>query len=489
MTTSRAFEPNTANKHTIEPIDNTGSSPGNRLQQVFAKQKAAYRDNPYPDFKTRKHNLLTLEKLLLNNQQAIIDAIANDYGTRCRQETQFAELFLSIDNLRYARKQLKKMMKPQRRSVSIWFAGGKNQVIPQPKGLVGIVTPWNYPLQLSVCPLASALAAGNRCMVKLAANSQHLCRLLNQLVSEAFDEDTLAFFPGVKAAEFSSLAFDHIIFTGSADTGKTVMHTAADNLIPVTLELGGKSPTIIHDDFDIHLAAERILFYKFFNAGQTCIAPDYIFLPQDKVNEFISAAKSIVSQNYQDLADGSYTSLIDDKAFDRLTKTLRDACEKGATAISLLPGETQNQQARKLAPHLLIDVDQDMVVMQDEIFGPLLPVMTYTNLDDALTFVNDRERPLALYIFSNNTRVQEKVLYNTLSGGVVINDCVQHVAQHDMPFGGVGASGIGHYHGPEGFIEMSKMRPVFKQWRFPGAALLRPPYGKVFDMMYRLMIR
>jgi coniferyl-aldehyde dehydrogenase len=469
--------------------DNTIAIDADGMHTVFEAQKKAYRRNPFPDLATRKKSLLKLELILLNNQDAIIEAIAKDYGTRCRQETQFAELFIAIDSLRYARKNLKKMMKPQRRKVSIWFAGGSNRVIPQPKGIVGVVTPWNYPLLLSISPLASALAAGNRAMVKLAANSQHLCRLLNDLVSAEFDADTLAFLPGARAGAFSSLPFDHLVFTGSAETGKTVMRTAADNLTPVTLELGGKSPTIIHDDFDLELATERVMHFKFFNAGQTCIAPDYLFVPEGKLDAFVRAAKSIVARRYTGIDDDSYTSIIDNKAFDRLIQTLADASDKGAELIPLLPGESQDAERRKISPHLVLNVNESMTIMREEIFGPALPVMPYRNIDDVLNYINDRDRPLALYIFSNSVEIQEKVLYNTLSGGVVINDCVQHVAQHDLPFGGVGTSGMGHYHGPEGFREMSKMRPVFKQCRYPGGALLQPPYGKVFDFLYKLMIK
>ncbi|NIB38435.1 coniferyl aldehyde dehydrogenase [Pseudomaricurvus alkylphenolicus] len=459
------------------------------LLSVFDMQKQACRRNPYPDLKERHNNLAKLESILLDNQQAIIDAIARDYGTRCRQETQFAELFISLDSLRYARKNLKKMMKPERRSVSVWFAGASNRVIAQPKGIVGVVTPWNYPLLLSISPLASALAAGNRCMVKLAANSQNLCLLLNNLVSREFPRDTLAFMPGAKAREFSSLPFDHLVFTGSADTGKTVMRTAADHLTPVTLELGGKSPTIIGEDFDIELAAERVLFAKSFNAGQTCIAPDYLFVPEHRLNDFVTAAKSIVAKRYQSISDGCYTSIIDNKAYERLSITLEDANTKGATLVPLLPGDTHSPELRKISPHLVLNVHDDMTIMQEEIFGPLFPVMTYRNLDDALNYINDRDRPLALYVFSNRKEVQKKVLYGTLSGGMVINDCIQHVAQHDLPFGGIGNSGMGHYHGPEGFREMSKMRPVFKQWRYPGGALLQPPYGKAFDFLIKRMIK
>jgi len=460
-----------------------------RLHRVFAAQKTAYGHAPYLSLEARQNSLLRLEKMLLAHQDALADAITQDYGVRCRQETKFTEIFMAIESLRYARKNLKKMMKPQRRKVSIWFKGASNRVIPQPKGIVGIVTPWNYPLFLSISPLASALAAGNRCMVKLATNSQHLCHLLNALVSAEFDEDMLCFLPDVKASAFSSLPFDHLVFTGSAETGKTVMRAAADNLTPVTLELGGKSPTILCDDFDVTLAADRILHYKYINAGQTCIAPDYLFIPENKLEDFVTAAKSGVARRYRDISDGNYTSLIDMKAFARLQATLEDAEQKGAKLIHLLPGTAQDAKSCKISPHLALHVTEDMIIMKDEIFGPILPIMTYRNLDDVLTYINDRARPLALYVFTNDRKIQERVIYNTLSGGVVINDCMQHVAQHDMPFGGIGHSGMGQYHGPEGFVEMSKMRPVFKQWRFPGSALLQPPYGKLFDVIYKIMTR
>jgi coniferyl-aldehyde dehydrogenase len=323
----------------------------------------------------------------------------------------------------------------------------------------------------------------------MAANSQNLCRLLAGLISEQFDEDTLAILPGVPASEFTPLPWDHLVFTGSPYSGKTVMKTAAENLTPVTLELGGKSPTIVCGDFDMKTAAERILHGKFLNAGQTCVGPDYLFVPEGKVQAFIDHAREIIPRRYPQLADAAYTSIIDSKSYDRLNGLVEDAREKGANIINLMEGETADEAARKIPPTLMTGVNEKMEVMQDEIFGPILPVMAYRELADVLAFINRRERPLALYLFTDDKKVQDHVLKNTLSGGVCINDCVLHAGQHDMPFGGVGNSGMGHYHAREGFVELSKMRPVFKQFSHTALPLFYPPYGKVFDTIYKLMIK
>ncbi|PCI68847.1 MAG: coniferyl-aldehyde dehydrogenase [Piscirickettsiaceae bacterium] len=457
--------------------------------RIFRLQRQAYRQNPYPSYQERRGNLVRLEKLLTDNQKAISDAISKDFGNRSQQETELLELFLSIDGLRYARKKLKRWMKPQRRSVSIWFAGASNKVLPQPKGIVGLIAPWNYPLFLVMTPLANILAAGNRCMVKMATNSQHLAKLLSTLVKQEFPEDTLAILPGVKACEFTPLPFDHIVFTGSPESGKIVMRTAAENLVPVTLELGGKSPTIICDDFDLKTAAERVVQGKFLNAGQTCVAPDYVCVPEQKVSEFIELSKGLIEKRYGNLETDDYTSIIDEKAFNRLTDILDDAQSKGASIIPLLKGEGKNESIRKIAPHLVTDTSPDMTLMKQEIFGPILPVKPYKNLDDVLSYINDNERPLALYLFSNDKAIQDKIIKNTISGGVCINETVLHAGQHDMPFGGIGNSGMGHYHGQEGFNEFSKLRPIFKQFKFSALPLLYPPYGKVFSFIYQLMIK
>jgi coniferyl-aldehyde dehydrogenase len=467
----------------------SGQEHTSRAAEIFAKQKAACRANPYPDYASRIENLKKLEAILVDNQDAIADAVSTDFGNRAAQETKLMDVFLPIDLIRYSRKHLRQWMKPQKRKTSIWFAPGKNRVLPQPKGVVGVIAPWNYPLFLVIGPLASALSAGNRCMVKMASNSQNLCRLMADLVSETFDEDTLAILPGVRASEFTPLPWDHLVFTGSPESGKTVMRTAAETLTPVTLELGGKSPTIICEDFNTKVAADRILFGKYVNAGQTCVGPDYLFVPEGKVEEFIAHCCEIAPKRYKDLADTAYTSIIDMKAFERLTGTLDDARQKGAKVVNLLPGKESDESIRKIAPLLVTGVNPDMVVMQDEIFGPILPIMPYRRLDDVLKFINERERPLALYLFTNDRKLQDHVIKNTISGGVCLNDCVLHAGQHDMPFGGIGNSGMGHYHAREGFNELSKLRPIFRQFSHPSSPLLYPPYGKVWDFLYKLMIK
>jgi coniferyl-aldehyde dehydrogenase len=325
-------------------------------------------------------------------------------------------------------------------------------------------------------PLTSALAAGNRAMIKMAANSQNLARLLADKFSEAYDEDTVAILPGVRASDFSTLPFDHICFTGSADVGRTVMRSAADNLTPVTLELGGKSPTIVCDDFDIEEAASRIMYSKCINAGQTCLAPDYLFVPTNERQQFVEAAKKVVPERYPDTNDPSYTSIIDEKSYRRLRMTLEDAEAKGATIVPLVPGSSFNDVMRKFPPCLVLDATDDMMVMQEEIFGPLFPIKTYDDLDEVIEYVTHRDRPLGFYVFSNDKAKQERLIYNTISGGVTINNCILHVAQHDLPFGGTGSSGMGHYHGYEGFVEFSKMRPIHVNAWFSLLHMFYPPY-------------
>jgi coniferyl-aldehyde dehydrogenase len=466
------------------PLIQTGSA-----REIFNRQRAAYLDKPYIAFAERRHALMTLETILVENQQEIAEVICRDFGHRSLHETKLLEIFPTVSGLADARRRLKKWMRPQHRHVSFWFMGAKNRVIPQPKGVVGIISPWNYPLQLAVSPLTCALAAGNRCMIKMATNSQGLCLLLHRLTSRVLPEELVAFLPGVPASEFTSLPFDHLIFTGSPRSGRTVMKTAADNLTPVTLELGGKSPTIVASDFDIDKAADRILYVKYMNAGQTCVAPDYLFLPENRVEAFVEKAQKLIQTRYPRLDTVDYTSIIDARSYARLMDCLRDARAKGAKVVNLLPGAEPDEGLRKIPPTLVLDVTDDMALMQEEIFGPLLPVKTYQDLDQTIAYIKGRQRPLALYLFTNNRAVQEKVISNTMSGGVCINDCAMHVAQHDLPFGGIGNSGLGHYHGYEGFVEFSKLRPVFKQAPLPASAFLFPPYGKIFERIYRLMIK
>ena len=461
----------------------------NEAQRVFVLQREAYLRHPYPSVAERREHLSKLERILVDNVDAIADAVNRDFGNRCAEETKLLEIFTSVDGIRDARRKLGRWMKPQRRHVSILFATGKNRVIPQPKGVVGIVVPWNYPVFLCIGPLTSALAAGNRCMVKMAANSQNLCRLLAEKFREHFAEDHVAILPGVRAQDFSTLPYDHMLFTGSADAGRTVMRSAAENLTPVTLELGGKSPTIVCEDFDVETAASRILYAKFVNAGQTCLAPDYVLLPESKRDAFVAAALRILPQRYPDPNAASYTSVIDEKSYRRLRTTLEDAEKRGAQIVPLVPGTSCNDVLRKIPPHLVLDPTDEMKIMQEEIFGPLLPVKTYRDLDEVLAYVNSKDRPLGFYVFTNDRKTEAKLLYGTISGGVTINNCMFHVAQHDLPFGGVGASGMGHYHGFDGFLELSKLRSVFTQPKVSALETFYPPYTKVHTWLFDLLLR
>jgi coniferyl-aldehyde dehydrogenase len=461
----------------------------NEAQRVFKLQREAYLRDPYPTLEERKESLTKLESILVDNVEAICEAIKADFGHRAPEETKLMEIFTSVDGIRDARKKLAKWMTPEKRHVSFLFAGAKNQVIPQPKRVVGIIVPWNYPVFLSFGPLTSALAAGNRCMVKMAANSKNLREFLTKKIAEKFSEDQVAILPGVAGSDFSEIPYDHLIFTGSADAGRTVMKSAAENLTPVTLELGGKSPTIVCDDFDIETAASRIMFAKFVNAGQTCTAPDYLFIPEAKRDEFVAAAKKMLPVRYPDINDGSFTSVIDDKSYRRLRATLDDAEAKGAEVINLVPGSTYNDLLRKIPPTLVIEPTEDSKIMQEEIFGPVYPIKTYKNLDEVISYINAKDRPLALYIFSNDKAQQKRILLNTISGGVTINNCMLHVGQHDLPFGGVGASGIGHYHGHDGFVEFSKMRPVFTEPKFSSAESMFPPYTKKHSTIFNMLLK
>jgi coniferyl-aldehyde dehydrogenase len=472
----------TAQQRTVTSVEN-------EAQRVFALQREAYGRHPFPSYAERVNNLRRLERVLVDNKNAIAEAIMADFGHRAFEESMMAELFTSIDGLRDAAKRLEEWMAPQKRHTSVLFATGSNRLIPQPKGVVGIISPWNYPLFLTISPLTSVLAAGNRAMIKMASNSQHLCRLLAEKLRAVFAEDTLAILPGVPARDFSSLPYDHLIFTGSADAGKNVMRAAAENLTPVTLELGGKSPTIVCDDFDIEEAASRILYAKLLNAGQTCLAPDYLFLPDGKRDAFVAAAKRIVPRRYPDTNSSQYTSVIDDKSYRRLRATLEDARAKGAEIVPLVPDASFDDTMRKFPPHMILGVTEDMTVMKDEIFGPLLPVKTYQSLDEVIAYVNRRDRPLGFYVFTNDKTAEHKLIYSTISGGVTVNNCMLHVAQHDMPFGGIGASGMGQYHGYEGFLEFSKLRPVFTNPRLPILDLFYPPYTRKHRAILDFLIR
>lgn len=461
-----------------------------RLNHQLKASREAFLSTPYPSDQKRVENLSKLEWLIKEHQAEIICAIEQDFGTRSIAETALLEIFTSLETIRDAKKQLKKWMKPQQRKTSIWFFPAKNRIVPQPLGVVGIIVPWNYPLLLTIGPLVAALAAGNRIMIKMSQNSAHLAQLLSELFAAHFHPDEVALFADEPAMgpTFANLKFDHLLFTGSTATGRAVMQAAAANLVPVTLELGGKSPVILDETFDLDVAVERILGGKMYNIGQTCIAPDYLFVPKSRLADVVAVAKKVMEKRFTTTAHPDYTSIIDANAYQRLIQTLSDAKQKGATLINCIPHSEPDRASRKLPFYLLTDVSEEMTVMREEIFGPILPILTYERVDDALRYIAERPRPLALYLFSDDRMLQRKVTQETLSGGLCINDVMLHVAQHDLPFGGVGESGMGHYHGVEGFHTFSKLKPVMQQSKFAVTSLFYSPYSTLAKRMLNIMI-
>ena len=462
------------------------------LADTLALQRQAYFAHPVPSIEERRTDLRTLQRFVRDHKAQLCDAVSADYGHRSRHETLLAEIFPVIDGVDHTLKHLRGWMKPQRRGVDLRnFFGASNRVIPQPLGVVGVIVPWNFPINLSLIPLTCIFAAGNRAMVKMSENSRHLARLLIEKIPAYFPPEKLRFFDetGGVGVEFSRLPFDHLLFTGSGQTGRAVMTAAAQNLCPVTLELGGKAPAIVCDDFPLHTAAERILFVKYLNAGQICTSVDHAWLPQHRIAEFVQLAQRIVPARYPQLGSPDYTSIIDASAFDRLVHSLEDARERGATLVQLVPGPAWDRATRKIAPHIVLDAPDDSVLMQREIFGPILPLRGYTSLEAVISRINAGPRPLAVYPFSNDARQVQMLLERVMSGGVSVNDALFHVGQHDLPFGGVGASGMGHYHGREGFETFSKLRPVFYQARFSALKFIGPPYGKFADRLLAFLTR
>jgi coniferyl-aldehyde dehydrogenase len=465
------------------------SSETDRLLSLFERQRNAFQANPSPNGETRLQWLEALHDVLASNQQPLIDAICGDFGNRSADETRLAEIMPSLHGIHHAKRHLNGWMKPSRRRVGMAFQPASAMVLYQPLGVVGIIVPWNYPLYLAVGPMIGALAAGNRVMLKMSESTPGTGELLKDLLAEIFPDDQVAVVLGDvdTGIAFSQLPFDHLLFTGSTSVGRQVMRAAAENLTPVTLELGGKSPAIVSTTVPLADAAERIAFGKTLNAGQTCVAPDYVLVPRLRIEGFVTAYREAVQRFYPTLADNpDYTSIVNARQHARLQSYLEDAEAKGARLVPLF----ETGQDRRMAHHLLLDTNDDMQVMQDEIFGPLLPIVPYDELDQALAYVNARPRPLALYYFGYDKAEQSRVLRHTHSGGVCLNDTLLHVAQDDLPFGGVGPSGMGHYHGHEGFLTFSKAKGVFIKQRFNAARMIYPPYGKALQrLIYKLFVR
>ena len=461
------------------------------LTSVLAAQRAAFNAAPNPDYAVRKANLQKLAAAISENEQAFKDAISADFGHRSDVETSLAEMMVIATGIKHQIKHIKKWMRVRKAPTALTYKPSYNRIVPQPLGVIGIISPWNYPLQLAITPLVGALGAGNRAMIKPSEFTPRFSDLLKDVLASVFSDDEVhVAVGGVEVAqEFSGLPFDHLVFTGSTKVGTIVAKAAAQNLVPCTLELGGKSPTLIDGSADMKLATQRILNGKALNAGQTCVAPDYVLMPQSKIEDFADNFIKRAEEFYPTFAGNpDYTSIVADSHYARLQDLLEDAENKGAR-IRVAGNDDKQQLAkeRRVPVTVVTDTTPDMKIMQEEIFGPLLPIVASETLDDSLDYVRKNERPLALYWFGNDKAKRDKVLHQSISGGVTINDCAWHVIQEDIPFGGVGPSGMGAYHGEAGFTSFSHMKGVFFQSKFSSGHMMYPPYSEKTTKLLNLI--
>ncbi|KAF1008152.1 MAG: Coniferyl aldehyde dehydrogenase [Luteibacter sp.] len=464
------------------------------MQSILIQQRQAQQAEGTPSAAIRIDRLDRVIGLLVDHAREIADALSDDFGHRSIQGSLVTDVAASIEPLKHAKNHVRRWMRRERRAVTpaaLALLGARAWVDYQPKGVVGVIAPWNFPFNLTFSPLAGILAAGNRAMIKPSEFTPRSSALMQTMIAKAFDPAELAVVTGDQSIgeTFAALPFDHLLFTGATSVAKHVMRAAAENLVPVTLELGGKSPAIVGPDADLDRVAERLLFGKTLNAGQICVAPDYALVPHDKVDAFASALAQRFTLMYPTLrGNGDYTSIVNERNLDRLQGYLADAREKGATVRSL-DASVDIVEDRKLPLHLVIDPTDDMRVMREEIFGPILPIVPYRRLDDAIAYVNARPRPLALYCFGDDRAMQERLLADIVAGGVTINDTVMHLTMDNLPFGGVGPSGMGAYHGFDGFRTFSHARSVYRQAWFDVGKLLRPPYGRGIDAVLKTKIR
>ncbi|MEC7970226.1 MAG: coniferyl aldehyde dehydrogenase [Pseudomonadota bacterium] len=458
-----------------------------QMQSILDRQRAAYLAEGIVTSETRIDRLERAVRVVKKHQKAFVQAMNEDFGHRSEHQSLFTDVASSIGPLRHAQQNLKRWQKKDKRKVTpgiLALLGAKAWVEYQPLGVVGVISPWNFPVNLTFTPLAGVLSAGNRCMIKPSEYTPATSAAMAAGFAEEFDEEEIAVITGgpQTGADFSGLAFDHLLFTGATSVAKHVMRAASENLVPVTLELGGKSPVIISPKADMAPTTDALMAGKMMNAGQICLAPDYVFVPRDRMGEFVESSKRSVAKMYPTLLDNpDYTSVINARHFERINGYVDEARERGVEVVEINPADEdfRQQSAHKIAPTLLIDPPEDSAVMQEEIFGPVMPIKSYDSLDETLDYVNSHDRPLGLYYFGTDQEETQRVLNQTTSGGVTLNDVVMHVAQEDLPFGGVGPSGMGAYHGEDGFRTFSHAKAVFKQATFnPAEKLgLRPPYG------------
>lgn len=470
----------------------TTASPANtKLETAFAQLKAGYASNPFPDLRARKRHLKDLRKGLLARQEDFARAIAKDFGGRSRTEVLYSEVYVSIHTIRNAESSVARWMEERPVEVDWPLQFASAWLMPQPAGVIGVISPWNYPIFLFMGPLAGALAAGNRVLLKPSEFTPATSALLAEMIAETFAPDHVSVVQGGPdvGIAFSRLPFDHLLFTGSTAIGRKVMQAAAENLTPVTLELGGKSPVLIAPDANLKRAADDIIYGKLLNAGQTCIAPDYVLIRRSDRDRFVDLLRAAAEKRYPHAATNpDYTSVINDQQFTRLTGYLNEAKAAGAEIVQLSSTET-DAKARRMAPCAVLDPDGSLAVMQEEIFGPILPIRSYDSIDQAVDYVNAHPRPLAMYLFSSSDRTIDNVLKRTVAGGVCVNDTLVQIVADGLPFGGAGLSGIGQYHGKAGFDTFSKLKPIFRRHGVGIGAMLRPPYGKIHDLMRKLLIR
>lgn len=458
-----------------------------QMQDILSSQKRAYLNDGVVSTALRIDRLERAVNVLKNNQQNFVDAMTADFGHRSEHQSVFTDIASSIGPLRHAQKHLAGWQKKQKRKVTpgvLALLGAKAWVEYQPLGVVGVISPWNFPVNLTFAPLAGILAAGNRCMIKPSEYTPETSKAMAIALAEEFDADEISVITGgpQTGANFSGLAFDHLLFTGATSVAKHVMRAAAANLVPVTLELGGKSPVVISRSAPMATTTDALMTGKMLNAGQICLAPDYVFVPEERMGEFVESSKQSVAKMYPTLVDNpDYTSVVNERHFERINNYVEEARGNGVEVVEINPAEEdfRQQQANKIPPTLVINPPEDSAIMQEEIFGPVLAVKSYAHLDETISYVNDHDRPLGLYYFGTDQKEVDQVLGETTSGGVTLNDVLMHISQENLPFGGVGPSGTGSYHGEDGFRSFSHTKAVFRQAKFnPAEKLgLRPPYG------------
>jgi coniferyl-aldehyde dehydrogenase len=475
------------------PHDSLPSTPAVQLERLLELQRAAFARESYPGMAARHDRLARLRSIVTDNESRFVAAIDADFGHRSAHETRLAELYIVASGIRHAQARLARWMKPERVATPLHLLPARARIERQPLGVAGVISPWNYPVQLALAPASGALAAGNRVLLKPSELTPATSSLLQELVAARFNEDEFAIVLGDAAVgkTFASLPFDHLFFTGSTAVGRQVALAAAANLTPVTLELGGKSPALFDDDADLSRAAPRLMAGKLLNAGQTCIAPDYALVPAGRVDAFVAAVTAAVTKLYPSFAGNpDYTAIVNERHYQRLTGLLEDARARGATIIPLgRADDVVDPVSRVMPPTLVVGANDTMAVMREEIFGPILPVEPYASLDEAIAKIGARPRPLSFYYFGDDPAHRGRTLRETIAGGVTVNDTLWHFALEELPFGGVGASGIGAYHGEASFLCFTHRKAVFTQPRGAATALLRPPYGATFEKVLALLKR